>query len=173
MDPIQRLPFAQYPLSHFVPEEWDEIWNQPGIDLDPYLTLTMYPGGTFPTIFHHELEFMGYAYRVNFDANWMKISAQWMKKISFTRGTAVKHGAATGVILGQSTRKWWVDFMTNGGGPRRVLWEPGSLLGLHSYRVQREALCARAAERAMPRSCGAAGGRRAAGRTTSEVRAES
>jgi hypothetical protein len=49
----------------------------------------MYPGGTFPTVFHHELEFMGYAYRVVFDADWVKISAQWMKKISFTRGTAV------------------------------------------------------------------------------------
>ena len=32
MDPIQRLPFAQYLPSHFVPEEWDKIWNQPGID---------------------------------------------------------------------------------------------------------------------------------------------
>ena len=89
MNPTQRLPFAQYPPSHFTPEEWDEIWNQPAIDLDPYLTLTMYPGGTFPTVFHHELEFMGYAYHVNFDADWVKISAQWMKKISFTRGTAV------------------------------------------------------------------------------------
>jgi len=58
MDPTQRLPFAQYPPSHFTPEEWDEIWNQPTINLDPYLTLTMYPGGTFPTVFHHELEFM-------------------------------------------------------------------------------------------------------------------
>ena len=49
----------------------------------------MYPTDTFPTIFHHELEFMGYTYCVNFDADWVKISAQWIKKMSFMHGTAV------------------------------------------------------------------------------------
>ena len=81
---------------------------------------------------------------------------KWVGRDVNQSGGNCKHGAATGVIPGRLTRKWWVDFMTNGGGPRRVLWEPRSLLGLHSYRAQREALCARAAEWAMPRSCGAA-----------------
>ena len=52
-----------------------------------------------------------------------------------------------------------VDFMVHRGGPQRVLWESGSLLGLHSYRVQQEVLCTQAAKRVMPRSCGVAGGR--------------
>src|SRR6266581_197012 len=50
---------------------------------------TVYPGGTLPTIFHHELEFVRYVYHIKVDASWVKISASWMKKISFTCGTTV------------------------------------------------------------------------------------
>ena len=89
LEPAQRLPFAQYPPSHFTPEEWDQIWDRPVINLDPYLITTEYLGGILPTVFHHELEFVGYAYRVKIDAEWVKISAGWNDKISFTRGTTV------------------------------------------------------------------------------------
>ena len=91
MDPTRRLPFAHYPPSHFMQDEWDEIWSQPEIVLDPYLTNMVYLRATpsLPTAFHHEQEFVGYAYCVKVDADWVNITADWMKKISFICGTSV------------------------------------------------------------------------------------
>jgi len=46
-------------------------------------------GGVLSTVFHHELEFVGYAYRVKIDAEWVKICAGWNNEISFTRSTTI------------------------------------------------------------------------------------
>ena len=63
-----------------------------------------------------------------------------------------------------------VDFTACGGGPRRV---PSGILGLHSYPARQEVLCAWVAKQAMPRSCGAADGRRATRPMASEVHSKS
>ena len=85
LDPIQHLPFAQYPVSHFAQQDWDKIWERTAINLDPYLITTDYNNrqGSLPTIFHPEYEFAGYTYRVKLDATRLQT------KIFFRHGTAV------------------------------------------------------------------------------------
>lgn len=85
LEPMERLPFAQYPVSHFTQPDWDIIWERPAIDLDPYLITMEYDNRptSLPTVFHPEREFAGYSYRVELDASRLE------KKIFFRRGTAV------------------------------------------------------------------------------------
>ena len=85
LGPMERLPFAQYPVSHFTQQDWDIIWERPVIDLDPYLMTMEYDNcpNSLPTVFHPEWEFAGYSYHVELDASCLQ------SKIFFRRGTAV------------------------------------------------------------------------------------
>jgi len=46
-----------------------------------------------------------------------------------------------------------LDLWVHRGGLQGVSWESGNLLGLHSYRAQREVLCTWMAEQTIPGSC--------------------
>src|SRR6266581_2647595 len=56
LGPMERLPFAQYPVSHFTQQDWDIIWERPVIDLNPYLMTMEYNNhpNLLPTVFHPE-----------------------------------------------------------------------------------------------------------------------
>jgi len=73
LEPMLRLLFAQYPVSHFPKYEWEKMWDKFTIKLDSYLMPTEYYGPDkcqtpMPTLFHYEHKFAGYAFRVKFDA---------------------------------------------------------------------------------------------------------
>jgi hypothetical protein len=88
LNALERLPFAQYPVSHFSENEWEKRWKLPPVVLDPCVVPTKYRGPDkqqtpMPTLFHPEDEFAGYAFRVVLDAN------KYQRKRNFKRGTSV------------------------------------------------------------------------------------